>query len=127
QVTAANHALQGRHVVLATGTASGKSLAYQLPVAADVADGVSTALYLAPTKALGADQLASWQHLSEHGVSWLRPAAYDGDTDPSSRAWAREHANVLVTNPDMLHVGRSEEHTSELQSRFDLVCRLLLE
>ncbi|MDN6489217.1 MAG: helicase, partial [Yaniella sp.] len=43
QVTAANHALQGRHVVLATGTASGKSLAYQLPVAADVADGVSTA------------------------------------------------------------------------------------
>src|SRR5699024_488179 len=59
---------------------------------------------------LGADQLASWQHLSEHGVSWLRPAAYDGDTDPSSRAWAREHANVLVTNPDMLHVGILPNH-----------------
>ena len=62
QVAALNHAFQGRHVVLATGTASGKSLAYQLPVVADVADEVSTALYLAPTKALGADQLASWQY-----------------------------------------------------------------
>ncbi|HIY85629.1 MAG TPA: DEAD/DEAH box helicase [Candidatus Yaniella excrementavium] len=110
QVAALNHAFQGRHVVLATGTASGKSLAYQLPVVADVADEVSTALYLAPTKALGADQLASWQYLAEHGVSWLRPAPYDGDTDPSSRAWAREHANILVTNPDMLHVGILPNH-----------------
>lgn len=110
QVSAANHALAGQHVVLATGTASGKSLAYQLPVVTATADGATTALYLAPTKALGADQLASWQYLAHQGVNWLRPAAYDGDTDPSSRAWAREHANVLVTNPDMLHVGILPNH-----------------
>ena len=105
QVTAAQAALEGQHVVVATGTASGKSLAYQMPVATTLADGVSTALYLAPTKALGADQLASWQYLVRQGVSWLRPSDYDGDTDPQARRWARDHANVLVTNPDMLHVG----------------------
>ena len=112
QVAAAELALAGDHVVLATGTASGKSLAYHMPVATTLADGISTALYLAPTKALSADQLASWQYLAEHGVKWLRPAPYDGDTDPQSRAWAREHANVLVTNPDMLHVGILPNHTA---------------
>lgn len=110
QVTAAETAMAGRHVVLATGTASGKSLGYQMPVATQLTDGSSTALYLAPTKALGADQFASWQYLAKHGVSWLRPGAYDGDTDQQSRAWAREHANVLVTNPDMLHVGILPNH-----------------
>lgn len=110
QVVAADHALNGQHVVLATGTASGKSLAYQLPVATTTANTEATALYLAPTKALGADQLASWQYLADQGVSWLRPATYDGDTDPVSRAWAREHANVLVTNPDMLHIGILPNH-----------------
>ena len=110
QVAAAQAAFEGQHVVLATGTASGKSLAYQMPVATTLADGASTALYLAPTKALGADQLASWQYLSRQGVSWLRPSAYDGDTDPQSRRWARDHANVLVTNPDMLHVGILPNH-----------------
>ncbi|GAA2039262.1 DEAD/DEAH box helicase [Yaniella flava] len=110
QIAAAQAAFEGQHVVLATGTASGKSLAYQMPVATTLADGASTALYLAPTKALGADQLASWQYLSRQGVSWLRPSAYDGDTDPQSRRWARDHANVLVTNPDMLHVGILPNH-----------------
>ncbi|NWN88182.1 MAG: DEAD/DEAH box helicase [Micrococcaceae bacterium] len=110
QIVAAQAAFEGQHVVLATGTASGKSLAYQMPVATTLADGASTALYLAPTKALGADQLASWQYLSRQGVSWLRPSAYDGDTDPQSRRWARDHANVLVTNPDMLHVGILPNH-----------------
>lgn len=110
QVDAATTALAGEHVVLATGTASGKSLAYQMPVATQLADGSSTALYLAPTKALGADQFASWQYLATQGVTWLRPGTYDGDTDPQARAWAREHANVLVTNPDMLHVGILPNH-----------------
>lgn len=110
QVAAAQTALAGQHVVLATGTASGKSLGYQMPVAITLADGVSTALYLAPTKALGADQLDSWQYLADQGVSWLRPSAYDGDTDQQTRAWARQHANVLVTNPDMLHVGILPNH-----------------
>lgn len=110
QVDAALTALAGQHVVLATGTASGKSMAYQMPVATDLADGHSTALYLAPTKALGADQFASWQYLAAHGVTWLRPGTYDGDTDPPARSWAREHANLLVTNPDMLHVGILPNH-----------------
>lgn len=105
QVAAAQAALDGTHVVLATGTASGKSLGYQIPVATALSDGHSTALYLAPTKALGADQFDSWQYYADQGVSWLRPATYDGDTDPTARGWAREHANLLVTNPDMLHVG----------------------
>lgn len=112
QVAAAEFALAGQHVVLATGTASGKSLAYQMPVATTLADGMSTALYLAPTKALGADQLAAWQYLAKQGVTWLRPAAYDGDTDSPSRTWARQHANVLVTNPDMLHVGILPNHAA---------------
>ncbi|TQL73646.1 DEAD/DEAH box helicase domain-containing protein [Enteractinococcus coprophilus] len=112
QVAAAELASAGEHVVLATGTASGKSLAYHMPVATTLTDGISTALYLAPTKALSADQLASWQYLADHGVNWLRPAAYDGDTDPQSRTWAREHANVLVTNPDMLHVGILPNHSA---------------
>src|SRR5690625_1420656 len=81
-----------------------------MPVATDLVDGYSTALYLAPTKALGADQFASWQYLAAQGVTWLRPGTYDGDTDPQARAWAREHANVLVTNPDMLHVGILPNH-----------------
>ncbi|HIW46188.1 MAG TPA: DEAD/DEAH box helicase [Candidatus Yaniella excrementigallinarum] len=111
QVRAIDAAMSGQHVVLATGTASGKSLAYQLPVVTELTDGVSTALYLAPTKALGADQFASWQYFADQGVSWLRPARYDGDTDPQSRSWARDHANVLVTNPDMLHIGILPNHT----------------
>src|SRR5699024_6268528 len=111
QVRAIDAAMIGPQRVMAHGTASGKSLAYQLPVVTELTDGVSTALYLAPTKALGADQFASWQYFADQGVSWLRPARYDGDTDPQSRSWARDHANVLVTNPDMLHIGILPNHT----------------
>src|SRR5699024_11829067 len=71
----------------------------------------SASLYLAPPTALGAVQLASWQYFAVQGVSLLRPARYDGDTDPQSRSWARDHANVLVTNPDMLHIGILPNHT----------------
>jgi DEAD/DEAH box helicase domain-containing protein len=78
QVAAAELARAGYHVVVATGTASGKSLAYQLPVLADLlADQQATALYLAPTKALGADQLRA---VSALGLSDVRAAGYDGDT-----------------------------------------------
>src|SRR5699024_2589652 len=83
-VDAATTGLAGEHVVLATGPASGKSLAYQMPVATQLADGSSTALYLAPTKALGADQFASWQYLAAQEVTWLRPGTYAGDTDPQA-------------------------------------------
>jgi DEAD/DEAH box helicase domain-containing protein len=108
QVEAATHAWEGRHVVVATGTASGKSLAYQLPVlSALAADRRATALYLSPTKALGADQLRSVSSLSLEGI---RPAPFDGDTPMPERDWARAHARWLFTNPDMLHRGILPTH-----------------
>ncbi|HEU5474312.1 MAG TPA: DEAD/DEAH box helicase [Actinophytocola sp.] len=108
QVEAAGHAHAGRHVVVATGTASGKSLAYQLPVAvALTADPRATALYLAPTKALTADQLRAAVALDLPGA---RPAGYDGDTPMSERDWVRAHARWVFTNPDMLHRGVLPAH-----------------
>jgi len=101
QVEAAELARAGRDVVVATGTASGKSLAYQLPVLAAFAeDPRATALYLAPTKALAADQLRSVGAL---GLPDVRAAALDGDTPTDSRDWARRHARWLFSNPDMVH------------------------
>jgi DEAD/DEAH box helicase domain-containing protein len=94
--------------VLATGTASGKSLAYQLPVATALSlDPRATALYLAPTKALGADQLRSASALE---LPRLRAASYDGDTPMAERDWVRAHARWVFTNPDMLHRGILPAH-----------------
>ena len=108
QAEAAQLARAGVDVVVATGTASGKSLAYQLPALTSLtADPRAAVLYLAPTKALGADQLESMQSLR---LPWLRPAAYDGDTPLVDRDWARAHANWLLTNPDMLHRGLLPGH-----------------
>ena len=107
QVEAAEHAHAGRHVVLATGTASGKSLAFGLPALARIHAGTTapdgrgaTVLYLSPTKALAADQLRSLDALD---LPWLRAATYDGDTPREERAWVRRHANYALTNPDLLH------------------------
>ncbi|SDZ35474.1 DEAD/DEAH box helicase domain-containing protein [Micromonospora pattaloongensis] len=103
QVAAADLAYAGRHVVLATGTASGKSLGYQLPALATLlADPRATVLYLAPTKALAADQLRA---VAELGVEGVRPASYDGDTPRAEREWIRQHSRFVLTNPDMLHHG----------------------
>ncbi|UOZ11672.1 DEAD/DEAH box helicase [Amycolatopsis sp. WQ 127309] len=108
QAEAASHAYEGRHVVISTGTASGKSLAYQLPVLSRLAAGEKTAaLYLSPTKALGADQLRSVSSLDVPGV---RAAAFDGDTPMVERDWVRAHANWVFTNPDMLHRGILSAH-----------------
>jgi len=107
QATAADLAWHGRPVVVATGTASGKSLAYQLPVIAAALDSDATSLYLAPTKALAADQLRALRALT---LPQLRAATYDGDTPPSERDWVRAHANVVLTNPDMLHHGLLPAH-----------------
>jgi DEAD/DEAH box helicase domain-containing protein len=106
QVEAAEAAWAGRHVVLATGTASGKSLAYQLP-ALSAAHGArdrhgrrgAATLYLAPTKALAHDQLTSLLGL---GLP-TRLATCDGDSSRDERDWARAHAEYVLTNPDMLH------------------------
>ena len=113
QVAAAEHAWAGRHVVLSTGTASGKSLAYQVPILSRMlADPRATALYLAPTKALGADQLRSVSSLLAGRKEFLhlQPCAYDGDTEPAVRQWAREHSRWIFTNPDMLHIGILGSH-----------------
>ncbi|MFB9237020.1 DEAD/DEAH box helicase [Plantactinospora siamensis] len=103
QAEAAQLAYQGQHVVVATGTASGKSLAYQLPALATLlGDPRATVLYLAPTKALAADQLRA---VAELGLPGVRPAAYDGDTPQAEREWIRQHSRFVLTNPDMLHHG----------------------
>ncbi|MEC3979543.1 DEAD/DEAH box helicase [Amycolatopsis sp. H20-H5] len=108
QAEAASLAFAGRHVVVSTGTASGKSLAYQLPVlSALIADEKATALYLSPTKALGADQLRA---VSSLDIRPVRAASFDGDTPMAERDWVRAHANWVFTNPDMLHRGILSSH-----------------
>ncbi|NED95748.1 DEAD/DEAH box helicase [Phytoactinopolyspora alkaliphila] len=103
QVDAANAAWEGRSVVVATGTASGKSMAYLLPALtagrAGRREGGAT-LYISPTKALAADQLRALDHLAVPGVV---ATTYDGDTPTELRAMARAHATYVLTNPDMLH------------------------
>jgi DEAD/DEAH box helicase domain-containing protein len=98
----------GSHLVVTTGTASGKTLAFNLPVLdAIAADPHSRALYLYPTKALAQDQARTLASLAVPGV---RAAIYDGDTPTSERRRIREWANVVLTNPDMLHVGILPRH-----------------
>ncbi len=106
QAVAADAAYAGRHVVLATGTASGKSLAYQLPALTSAlatrgsrGQRGATTLYLAPTKALAQDQLAG---LTTLGLD-VRVTTHDGDSSRDQREWARDHAEYVLTNPDMLH------------------------
>jgi DEAD/DEAH box helicase domain-containing protein len=99
QATAATHAQAGRNVILSTSAASGKSLGYLLPALTAVMAG-DTVLYVTPTKALAADQLASIRSLALPGV---QAASYDGDSSAAERAWARSHARYLLTTPDMLH------------------------
>ncbi|WP_369635544.1 DEAD/DEAH box helicase [Nocardia sp. JMUB6875] len=112
QTRAADLAAAGRHVVVSTGTASGKSLAYQLPVLTALQeDPRATALYLSPTKALGADQLRMINELtSEDPLRNVHPAPYDGDTPAEVRQWVRAHSRWVFTNPDMLHVGMLRGH-----------------
>lgn len=89
----------GTSVVVATGTASGKSLCSQVPIVESVLEG-GTALTLYPTKALAQDQLRSFRRWAPDEVSM---ATYDGDCTPEERLWVRAHAQVLLTNPEMLH------------------------
>ncbi|MBW3662916.1 MAG: DEAD/DEAH box helicase [Actinobacteria bacterium] len=98
----------GQHVVVSTGTASGKTLCYQLPVLETLlADDKATALYLAPTKALARDQL---RKLREWRLPQLRAAAIDGDTPTPERDAIRRTANWLLTNPDLLHHSLLPDH-----------------
>jgi DEAD/DEAH box helicase domain-containing protein len=102
--------IRRRHsVVLATPTASGKSLAYQIPVVEAALDRLrsGTSLLLYPTKALARDQLHA---LTTPVVPALVAAAYDGDCSPEERSWVREHATVILTNPEMVHHGLLPNH-----------------
>jgi len=101
-------AARGEHVVVTTGTASGKTLAFNLPVLAALArEPKLRALHLYPAKALAQDQIRS---LSELRVKRVRPAIYDGDTETDRRWQIRKWANLILTNPDMLHIGVLPHH-----------------
>lgn len=101
QVEAAEAAMHGENVVVATGTSSGKTLAMWLPsLTAVLRNERACVLYLSPTKALAHDQFASLEALQLPGV---RAATYDGDTPADERAWVRAHANFILTNPDLVH------------------------
>jgi ATP-dependent helicase YprA (DUF1998 family) len=106
---------QGRSVVVATGTASGKSLCYQVPIAEAVADRLrpGTALVLGPTKALAQDQLRALIDADHPGVV---AATYDGDCTTEERTWVRGNANVVFTNPEMLHAGLLPNHWTSCTS-----------
>ncbi|HXY81279.1 MAG TPA: DEAD/DEAH box helicase [Gaiellaceae bacterium] len=98
----------GGHVIVTTGTASGKTLAFNLPVLDSLAaEPRNRALYLYPTKALAQDQARA---LGELAVPGVRAAIYDGDTPHEQRRHIRRSANVILTNPDMLHVGVLPRH-----------------
>ncbi len=97
---------EGRSVALATGTASGKSLCYQVPAVEAALDG-GTTIMVFPTKALAQDQLRTMAGWDVPGVV---PATYDGDCTPEERTWVRANANVLLTNPEMLHQGILPNH-----------------
>jgi len=100
----------GRHVVLATGTASGKTLAYSLPVLTGLLEDPSArALWLFPTKALAQDQLAA---LHTWKLPGLQAAIYDGDTPQSARSAIRKNARIVLSNPDMLHTGVLPHHAN---------------
>ncbi|MFL6133103.1 MAG: DEAD/DEAH box helicase, partial [Nocardioidaceae bacterium] len=107
QVEAADAARAHQHVVLSTGTASGKSLGYLLPALTEIQTSRgrggqrgATTLYVAPTKALAQDQLDAVVSL---GLPGLLATTHDGDSPREQRDWAREHAEYVLTNPDMLH------------------------
>jgi DEAD/DEAH box helicase domain-containing protein len=113
QYRAAELAHAGRHVVVSTGTASGKSLAYQLPILSVLlSDPRARVLYLSPTKALGHDQLRTAHALTGAipGLSDVALTAYDGDSPAEVRRFARERSRWLFSNPDMVHLSILRNH-----------------
>jgi DEAD/DEAH box helicase domain-containing protein len=115
-----NHSRAGEHVILSTGTASGKTLAYNLPVlSALIEDPNARALYLFPTKALAQDQLSvvssllsAINHQPPTDNHQLTTGIYDGDTPQSHRSQIRKNARIILSNPDMLHTGILPHHTN---------------
>ena len=115
QLSAWTQARAGKNIVLATGTASGKTLAYNLPVLARlVENNDARALYLFPTKALAQDQLSTLEQFSVPMVQRgeLSAAIYDGDTPQAARSPIRKKARIVLSNPDMLHTGILPHHSN---------------
>ena len=112
QVQAIDAVRDGRHVMLISGTASGKTMAYNLPVlTAILADPLTRALYLYPTKALAQDQMRALRLLTRHpGLRDVTMGHYDGDTPQSVRTRIRKQAQIVLSNPDMLHMGILPNH-----------------
>jgi len=111
QAEAINAVRRGEHVVVSTSTASGKTLIYNLPVIERcLLDWRARALYLFPTKALAQDQLRALGELLEGDLARIRVGVYDGDTQRSARGAIRRQAAILLTNPDMLHLGILPNH-----------------
>lgn len=114
QSAVAKHAWDGRSVVVATGTSSGKSLGYLLPILSTLqADPTACALYLTPTKALGNDQLTKVSRLVKDvpGLHGIGPAPYDGDTPSDARSGIRDQSRFIFSNPDMVHTSLLAHHT----------------
>ncbi len=114
QAQAVQAALAGDHVVVVTGTASGKTLCYTLPIVQTLlSDPQARALALFPTKALAQDQAAAFERFLARVDTWERIPVhtYDGDTAPARRRGIREDVRILITNPDMLHMGILPHHT----------------
>lgn len=113
QAQCANFAFQGHDVVVATGTSSGKSLSYLMPILSTLAEAdTACAVYITPTKALGSDQLAKVNTICR-GVAGLEdvyPSPYDGDTPSDARSGIRDQSRFIFTNPDMLHTGILPNH-----------------
>ncbi len=114
QAEAVNHTRQGKNVIIATSSASGKTLCYNIAVMQSILTDPSTrAIYLFPTKALAQDQLRKLHELFSPSI--VPPealATFDGDTPRSERADVRRYGRVILTNPDMLHVGILPNHQS---------------
>jgi len=114
QLEAWIHSRASENIILSTGTASGKTLAYNLPVISSLLqDNNARALYLFPTKALTQDQLSTLDNL-QLGTWNLSAAIYDGDTPQKDRSQIRKNARIILTNPDMLHTGILPHHTNWL-------------
>jgi DEAD/DEAH box helicase domain-containing protein len=112
QAASIEQSLAGKNVVVVTPTASGKTLCYNLPVAHTLLnDPAARALYLFPTKALAEDQRLELQRLNDSLGAPFVCHSYDGDTPSDARRSIRDKANVILTNPDMLHTGILPQHT----------------
>src|SRR6059036_36228 len=124
QAAALDATRAGKHIVVVTPTASGKTLCYNLPVLDAIAkDPTARALYIFPTKALAQDQLAELERESADMDIDLKTYTYDGDTPPAVRAAIRSAGHVVITNPDMLHTGILPSHEVGEAVREPAFCR----